>query len=441
MSEIKLKYNNGESTQTVVIHDVTADHPITAEISSANGFQITKVSGANFVTGYITGNSVPNFIATKVSNYKYNISFTLSDSNIQNLSTSRRKYIRIFVTTEKAKKLGNISIDTSKLVNCSISPTTVVQETETTITLNADTGFILNGEGTYTVDRVTNTFTCNKVASHQLTITANSNVSISFTATKVEAETNSNYSSIVHTYVLSPEKYNILGKQIIDGVNSNGTGFEQYDYTKFINYLFQIPFPVGSDLTTSTNTINLGKQNLNIDCQKVTHETLNIDLGSIDLTNVATSNDMRPISITLFAPFSSNIVLPTTVLGSKIYLSFSINLKTELAVLIIKQNDNIIYSEETELFTDLPLYFSAGAQDTLVKQLRAQYQNIIKQAYVIMNYNKPITGLTSYETTEHGKLSNYKGFTRVSHGTLKRSISSSIDNGLLSLLRQGVIIK
>ena len=314
---------------------------------------------------------------------------------------------------------------------------TINQNQKTTLTLNADTGYILNGTGSYTVDGTTTSFTCSNVSSYHLTVTANSSISVSFAATK----TKTNQNSIIHTYVLDKDTYSLLGKQIIAGVNSTGTGFEQYDYTKFVNYLYQVPFEVGTDITTSSSSINLGKQNLAIDCQKVTRETLTIDLGAIDLTSVTTSNDMKPISITLFAPFSESILLPSTVLGSKLYLSFSINLKTEQGLLLIKQNDNIIYSGQTELFTDLPLYYTAGNQDTLVRQFRTQYQNAIKQAYIVVNYNKPITNLTSYQTTEHGTLSSYKGFTRVSHGTLKQSINSTIDRSLMTLLRQGVIIK
>lgn len=436
MTDIKLKYNNGLATQTLTIPNVTAG-TVTTEISAADGYQITNVTGANFVDGYITGSSVPNFLATKISNYKYSISFQISDSDLTNFSSNSKYYIRINLTTEKAPVLGNITIDTSKLVNCSITPLTIIQSTETTITLNADTGYVLNGTGTYVIDGVTNTFTCNQAASYQLTITANSSISISFTASKKEANVN----SIIHTYILSQDKYNLLGKQIIDGVNSNGTGFEQYDYTKFVNYLYQIPFPVGTDITTSSNSISLGKQTINIDCLKVTQEILNVDLGTIDLTSVSDSHDLQPNNITLYCPFSNNISLPTSILGSKINLYFTINLKTELGLLLIKQDDNIIYSGDTELFTDLPLYFSAGVQDTLVKELRAQYQNTIKQAYIILSYNKAITNLSSYKTQEHGTLSSYKGFTRVSHGTLKNSVSSSIDQSLLNLLKQGVIIK
>ena len=153
------------------------------------------------------------------------------------------------------------------------------------------------------------------------------------------------------------------------------------------------------------------------------------------------SHDYKPINITLYCPFSNNIVLPLTVLGTKLNLRFTINLKSEQATLVITQNGNVVYSGQTELFTDLPLYFTAGIQDTLIKQFKAQYQNTIKQAYIVINYNKPITNLTRYKTTEHGTLSSYKGFTRVSYGTLKQSVSSSIDNGILSLLSQGVIIK
>lgn len=429
---LKVTYNNGATTVTDTFNNQKAG-TITGTATAGTGYTITGVTGAYYlIVGELT--NLRNFNATKISDYKYSYSFDLTNSDINKLS---RFNTPIKLRVETKEQAGNIDINTTGLVNCSVSPSTITQGKETVLTLNADSGYILNGTGSYTVDGKTNNFTCDNVSSYQITVTAETTVTISFTATKVETKP----SSIVHTYVLDQEDYNNLGKQIITGVNSAATGFEQYDYTKFVNYLYEIPFKVGTDITTNTNTINLGKKNLPIDCQKVTHETINIDLGSIDLTGMTNSHDYKPINITLYCPFSDNIVLPLTVINSKLYLSFLINLKSEQATLLIKQNDNIIYSGQTELFTDLPLYFTAGLQDTLIKQFKTQYQNTIKQAYIIVNYNKPITNLTSYKTTEHGMLSNYKGFTRVSRGTLKQSISSSIDNSILSLLSQGVIIK
>lgn len=423
--DFNIKYNDGLTDVTDII-SAEPKTKISGFINAGAGYTITGVTGAkySFRPGRYT--HIQDFVATKISDYQYSYSFT---------APSYKVTISIDVQTKKEP--GNISIDTTSLVNCSVSPSAITQGKETVLTLNANAGYILNGSGTYTVDGNTKNFTVTNASSYQITVTANTSISVSFTATKTEPKS----SSILHTYVLSQDDYNILGKQIIAGVNSTGTGFEQYDYTKFVNYLYEIPFNVGNDITTSSSSINLGKQSLPINSLTVTHETLNIDLGSIDLTNVTTSNDMKPISIVLFAPFSNNINLPTTVLGSKLYLSFSINLKTEQGLLLIKQNGNIIHSEQADLFTDLPLYYTAGNQDRLVKQLKVQYQNTIKQAYIVINYNKPITGLTSYRTNEHGTLSSYKGFTRVSHGTLKQSVSTIIDNGILRLLSQGVIIK
>ena len=429
---LKVTYNNGVTT-VADTYDNQKAGTVTGTATAGTGYIITSVTGAYYnIVGELTG--LKNFNATKVSNYKYSYSFDLTNSDIEKLSRFDTP-IKLRVETEE--QAGNIDIDTTNLVNCSVSPSTITQDKETVLTLNADIGYILNGSGSYIVDGKTNSFTCDNVASYQLIITANSSVSITFTATKTEPKP----TSIVHTYVLSQADYNNLGKQVLAGTNSTGTAFEQYDYTKFVNYLYQFPFKIGNDITTSTNSINLGKQNLTIDCQKVTRETVNIDLGSIDLTGMSNSHDYKPISITLYCPFSNNITLPATVLNSKLNLSFTCNLKSEQATLLIKQNNNIVYSGQTNLFTDLPLYFTAGIQDTLIKQLKTSYQNTIKQAYIVINYNKPIINLTRYKTNEHGLLSNYKGFTRVSHGTLKQSISTSIDSSLLTLLKQGVIIK
>ena len=430
--DLRVTYNNGATNVTDVFSGQKAG-TVTGTAKAGTGYTITGVTGAYYrVAGFTT--DLANFKTTKISDYQYNYTFDITNEDIENL---KRFNLPVSLDVETKKQPGNINIDSTNLEHCSVSPSTITQEKETVLTLNADSGYILNGTGSYSVDGKTNNFTCNNVSSYQITVTAETSVSISFVATKVETKP----SSIVHTYVLDQEDYNNLGKQVITGTNSSGTAFEQYDYTKFINYLYEIPFKIGTEITTSTSTINLGKKNLNIDCQKVTHETFNIDLGSIDLTGMTNSHDYKPINITLYCPFSDNIVLPLTVINSKLYLSFLINLKSEQATLLIKQNDNVVYSGQTKLFTDLPLYFTAGLQDTIIKQLKTQYQNTIKQAYIIINYNKPITNLISYKTTEHDTLSNYQGFTRVSRGTLKESVSSSIDNSILSLLSQGVIIK
>ena len=210
--------------------------------------------------------------------------------------------------------------------------------------------------------------------------------------------------------------------------------------SNFVNYLYEIPFAVTESITKPTQSISIGKITLDIVCNYVTHETLTINLGSIDLPTT-NSIDYKVNDIALYAPFCDIIELPTSVLGSKIKLSMQINLLNESATLIVTQDESVIVTHETEIFTDLPLYFDTGQKDLVVKTFKTRYQNTIKQAYIAITFNKPITDLTSYATNEHGTLSNYKGFTRVSNGTLKESINEEIDSLILNSLKQGVIIK
>lgn len=434
-TNINVKYNDGVTTQTISYPDQAAG-TISGAIKAANGYTIKSVARAWYLN-HSTGLQVnlDNFIATKVSNYKYNFSFSVNDSNLTHFNTNPTDYITIALTTEKEK--GNLSIDDSGLVHCSINPSTIVQDTETKLTLSADLGYILNGLGNYTVDGQTTSFTCSNVQSYSFIVTANASLSISFTATKVEAPANA---SISHTYVLDQDGYNLLGKQFIQAVNTSGDGFTQYDYSKFVNYLYQIPFTVPEDITKPSTSISIGKTSLDVSCSYVTHETLTIDLGQIELPT-ATSIDYNVLDISLFVPFTDKIELPKTVLGSKIKLSMQVNLLNESAVLIVSQNDTVIFTCGSQVFTDLPLYFTAGTKDILVKTFKTRYQNTINQAYIKINFNKPVTNLTSYRTNEHGTLSDYKGFTSVSHGTLKNSISQEIDGLIINKLKQGVIIK
>ena len=232
----------------------------------------------------------------------------------------------------------------------------------------------------------------------------------------------------------------MLGKQYVQGVNSSGDGFSQYDYSKFVNYLYAIPFAVTESITKPTSPISIGKASLNVQCNYVTHETLTINLGSIEIPT-KDSTDYKVNEVLLIVPFCENIELPYSVLGSTISIAMQINLLNESATLIVSQDNTVIVTRGTEIFTDLPLYFTAGTKDTLVKTFKTQYQNTVKQAYISIAYNKPITNLTSYSTNEHGVLNDYKGFTRVTRGTLKNSINEELDSLIIDRLQQGVIIK
>lgn len=431
--DLTFQYNNGSGYVTET-KPAQAAGTITGTVKAASGYHITKVSGGHYTGQYGYSYTLSNFTATKVSDTKYTYSFNLTSADISRLQKHSSK-IYLSLTTEK--EAGNLTIDSSGLINCSITPTVITQGKETAITLNANSGYILNGSGSLIVDGKTTNFVCNNVASFPLTVTANTSVKIIFTASKIETPPQ----SIIHTYVLDQDGYNNLGKQVITSVNSTGSGFEQYDYTKFINYLFEFPFKIDNSVTTSTSSIQLGKQALNIAAKHVTHETVDIDLGTIDLTDIKDSNDLKPVSIILYCPFSEQVVLPSSVIGSKLVISYTCNIKSEQALLIVKQNSNVIYSAKTDLFTDLPLYFTAGTQDTLIKEFKKQYQNTIEQAYIRAVYHKPIQGITAFDTNDHGKLSTFKGFTRVTHGTLSASVSSEIDMMILQELRNGVIIK
>lgn len=433
-ANINVKYNDGLNTQTLPFTNVTAGQKITGEINAASGYTITGVTEAHYTEQYGYKTNVTNFVATKVSSYKYSFSFELTDADIKKFAANTSYFVTITVTT--AKELGNISIDTSGLTNCTITPSTVTQDTATKLTLSADLGYILNGSGTYTVDGTSNSFMCNNADSYSFTITADKTVSVVFTATKVETKP----ASITHTYVLDENGYNLLGKQYIAGVNSSGDGFSQYDYSKFVNYLYAIPFKVTENNTKPTETISIGKTSLSVSCQYVTQETLNIDLGTIELPT-KDSTDYKVNEVLLYIPFCENVDLPSSVLGSTISIAMQINLLNESATLIVSQDNTVIVTRGTEIFTDLPLYFTAGTKDTLVKTFKTQYQNTIKQAYISIAYNKPITNLTSYATNEHGTLADYKGFTRVTRGTLKNSINEEIDSLIIDQLQQGVIIK
>lgn len=433
-ANIDVKYNDGVNTQTLPYTSIKAGQKITGEINAASGYTITSVTGAQYAEEYGYRIDVTNFVATKISSYKYNFSFELTDTDIKRFAENPNYFVTVTVNTNK--EIGNINIDTSGLINCSISPSTIIQDTKTQITLSADLGYILDGNGTYTVDGTSNNFTCKNASSYSFTVTADKTVVVAFTATKVETKS----ASISHTYVLDENGYNLLGKQYVQGVNSSGDGFSQYDYSKFINYLYEIPFAVTESITKPAAAISIGKASLDVACQYVTHETLTIDLGSIELPT-KDSTDYKVNEVLLYVPFCENIELPFSVLGSTINIAMQINLLNESATLIVTQDNTVIVTRGTEIFTDLPLYFTAGTKDILVKTFKTQYQNTVKQAYISIAYNKPITNLTSYTTNEHGVLSEYKGFTRVTRGTLKNSINEEIDSLIIDRLQQGVIIK
>ena len=73
--------------------------------------------------------------------------------------------------------------------------------------------------------------------------------------------------------------------------------------------------------------------------------------------------------------------------------------------------------------------------------LNSTLQNDLRQAYIKVDYYKPIDNLISYPTNEHGTLKDYTGYTQTKNVILSNSINSTIDNMIISNLNSGVIIK
>lgn len=324
-----------------------------------------------------------------------------------------------------------------------------------TVTLTADDGFIFNNDVTYysydtkLKQYVLNTVKATRAGTVTFTMTGgvasdyDANIQgkyplIDATATKEET-TNDGLDSI-HLYNMTNSELDNLSNKLISYIKADAN-IATYDYTRFINQVYRLPFSLPSFMLTDTTKVECGLVNLSINTHELTKETYEINVGTIDCTGVnKNSLDYNSLECNLILPYVPSIKLSINdLIDNKLKITYRINLLNGTCTIVINNDTGNIYTNNISVATNLQIFGSYEDKD--IGNLNSVLNNKVRQAYLIISSKKPIDNLVCYPCNDHGKLKNYHGLTKTANTSINIGGTINEVNDIISQLEKGVFIK
>ena len=327
---------------------------------------------------------------------------------------------------------------------------------EKTITLTADNGYIFDKDVIYYF------YDFNSASYSKDTVKATNKNTISFTMhagafddlkyqaqkpeiiaiANLEKENVSTGLDSIHIYHMRNAELDNLSNKLISyfkTTSSGDTEIQDYDYTRFINQVYRLPFSIPSSIEVDTTKVSAGLFNLNMNTKTIKVDHYDIDIGTIKIDS-KDATSYNAIKATLYLPFINSIQLDINdIIGHTISITYRINLLNGMNTLIVENENGLIYNQNVNVATNLQLF--GAYYDKNVGSLNSVLNNNLRQAYIVIERKTPITNLLTYPTNEHGLVSDYKGLTKFVNTQLHIDATFQEKQEILAQLGQGVNIK
>lgn len=367
-----------------------------------------------------------------------------------NQPETQRKQVPIILT------LTNCKSNTSSLPENTEEEFENGHVIEKTITLTADDGYIfdkdiiyynydLNG-GNYLKDiaKATNkntiSFSMHAGAFDELKYQAHKPEIIA--VANPEKEDVSTGLDSIHIYHMRNAELDNLSNKLISYFQTTASGdteIKDYDYTRFINQVYRLPFSIPSSIEVDTTKVSAGLFNLNMNTKTIKVDHYDIDIGTIKIDS-KNATSYNAIKATLYLPFINSIQLDINdIIGHTISITYRINLLNGMNTLIVENENGLIYNQNVNVASNLQLF--GAYYDKNVGSLNSVLNNNLRQAYIVIERKTPITNLLTYPTNEHGLVSDYKGLTKFVNTQLHIDATFQEKQEILTQLGQGVNIK
>lgn len=254
---------------------------------------------------------------------------------------------------------------------------------------------------------------------------------------KQETKPNPNTgTNVIRLYEVDDETLDKLSKKELTVFGNEAP--QRYDFQSFINQLYKLPFAIPKSYLTTTNQIITGYFTVDAPAYKINEENYSLKIGSI---TVPTTNgfDYNIKDISLILPWLPTVKLSSSdILGKTISIAYNLSFLDGTTTVVIKSDNTVVESFQNNIAQNLELFNIYSNREN--GSLNSTLQNDLRQAYIKINYYKPVDNLISYPTNEHGTLKDYHGFTKVKNIILSKSINADIDDLIINQLKQGVII-
>ena len=246
----------------------------------------------------------------------------------------------------------------------------------------------------------------------------------------------------IHIYHMRNAELDNLSNKLISYFQTTANGdteIQNYDYTRFINQVYRLPFSIPSSIEVDTTKVSAGLFNLNMNTKTIKVDHYDIDIGTIKIDS-KDATSYNTIKVTLYLPFINSVQLDVNdIIGHTISITYRINLLNGMNTLIVENENGLIYNQNVNIATNLQLF--GAYYDKNVGSLNSVLNNNLRQAYIVIERKTPITNLLTYPTNEHGLVSDYKGLTKFANTQLHLDATFQEKQEILAQLEQGVNIK
>lgn len=246
----------------------------------------------------------------------------------------------------------------------------------------------------------------------------------------------------IHIYHMRNAELDNLSNKLISYFQTTASGdteIQDYDYTRFINQVYRLPFSIPSSIEVDTTKVSAGLFNLDMNTKTIKIDHFDIDIGTIKIDS-KDATSYNAIKATLYLPFISSVQLDVNdIVGHTISITYRINLLNGMNTLIVENENGLIVNQNVNVATNLQLF--GAYYDKNVGSLNSVLNNNLRQAYIVIERKTPITNLLTYPTNEHGLISDYKGLTKFANTQLHLDATFQEKQEILAQLEQGVNIK
>ena len=416
------------------------------ELRKPLAVEFTDKSGTITTLTYDIKNEMIFFDGDNPNKNKWNLTVNTGYKKL-NIKAGQTKYktYRLYPTLQNAKIIEPQSIEEDGKTKYYLDPK------HTTIKLQANEGYTFESDGSLTYQRGTinqETLTIKATHTNTATVTLPSDIDWSIqqdfmlTMGAVKSEIVENTGGFTNIY--KADYTNLLkfsNEVIVKITGGTGGGVQSYDVTPYINNLIMLPF----DIPTGDNsTIVAGNETFTTQLPTVDNNYLTVDIGKIKVDEQYKNGfDYYQVTTRLMLPYTNMIELdPKHVINQTVSIKYIVNVINGDTTINISNNDDIFYSTQVNLASEIPFISSAtkGSQYTVINQLKTVFRNSIKQAYIIIEQPTPVLNSDFYPTNEKGTL---KGYT----GNVKASLLNNMDinnnelNALQNILETGVKIQ
>lgn len=390
--------------------------------------------------GYIF-ESAPTFIlsdntslpVTKVSDSVYSCTVNVTDSTITGIT----------ITGSAIVETITYSFNTV-LSHCTITPviTTVQKDSQYTVTVNADNGYIfdivpalvyLDENG----DFITITGVKNSDYSYSFSFTVGNNLTPNYSyyrltaSASVETETTTKYGAIqIH-------KITNDNLKVFNNLRYYNGSLSQIDLSNYISSLKLLPL----DITTNkSDNIFVSNVDTGINAPVIENDFVSFNLGNVTLTGIYHNElDKKYSKIKLILPYLDCITIDSNLMNETIKVIYKVNVisgDTTAFIFLVKNNtDYLIDTINGNIGVDVPYLVTINNENKIVQNYRNN-QSFIDSPKVVIETQLKATNNTVYDCYKKNSISSETGFFKCSYVDIN---SNKIPLNEIELIKQKLL--